>query len=906
MRIAPALTALLVLLPAFGSKAARAEVEILPPCSPVAVSRPLTPAQSPPASARSALDSLPGRWHPLARPSARPGPTAPAPVAAASTSGPWERLIPMGWFASTMIVDPVNDRLVVLGGENSVGWTADLWMRSLADSGRWTRIDMAGPKPAAREFGTAIYDPVRRRMILFGGIYSDGVWALSLTGTPAWTRLAPAGSGPGNRQGARAIYDPAGDRMLMFGGYAPPYESDVWAFALGDSTGWTRLSPSGGGPTTRGYGAVVYDSRRHRLLAFSGCDGGANDPQPPSIPDLWALSLDGALEWTQPSASGDMPPGLYFTAAAYDSLHDRMVVYGGTEWNGGSHREAWVLDCGEAPAWTRVAPATSPAPRSGACLGYDARRDRFVMFGGAGSDTWALSLAAEPAWTMLGPGNNEPTPGRYCPSTAWDPVQHQSLILSGYVQSYAEYEWWPFAIPDLWSLNLDRQTRWTHVLSDSLAPYCIGQTMVVNARADRVVVFAGMSRTNGRFGGLTEMSLANPRQWSPLTATGDPPPARDFHSAIYDPLRARMIVFAGREYSELLGDTWMLSLDGAPRWTRTDSVAAAPAPRYAHNAIYDPVGDRMIVFGGATGWHCFGDLWQLSLAGAPAWTPLAAGAGPSPRAYASMVYDSRRQRIVLVGGRSQDGRTLNDMWFLPLAHGAVWTRADSTSFPPGPRWGAAASYDPDRDAVVLAWGTDDPCNIGCYDDAWIMQSPDPVPAEVAASVLGTNPWEVELSWRGLPVAGFTGAVERRTGAIGWSELATVNPDAIGTIDFADHTAQPGLRYGYRLRWSSGVVAGTSAEQWVNVARLRFALACTNASPSREGLSVAFSLPDNAPAQVAVFDIAGRQLVRREVGSLGPGDHAMELAARGTLRPGIYLARIRRGGDSITKRTVVLK
>ena len=65
------------------------------------------------------------------------------------------------------------------------------------------------------------------------------------------------------------------------------------------------------------------------------------------------------------------------------------------------------------------------------------------------------------------------------------------------------------------------------------------------------------------------------------------------------------------------------------------------------------------------------------------------------------MYDSRRQRIVLVGGRSQDGRTLNDMWFLPLAHGAVWTRADSTSFPPGPRWGAAASYDPDRDAVVL-------------------------------------------------------------------------------------------------------------------------------------------------------------------------------------------------------------
>jgi hypothetical protein len=188
----------------------------------------------------------------------------------------------------------------------------------------------------------------------------------------------------------------------------------------------------------------------------------------------------------------------------------------------------------------------------------------------------------------------------------------------------------------------------------------------------------------------------------------------------------------------------------------------------------------------------------------------------------------------------------------------------------------------------------------------MLHSTDPVPALAAPDVVSANPGDVRLVWAGLSVAGFTGAVQRRTDTSGWSDLAMVTPDAAGRLDFTDRSALPGIGYAYRLQWSTARVASTSAEQWVQVPRLNFAIAFTNTSPSQNGVRVAFSLPDAQPTQIALYDLAGRELLRREVGSMGPGDHTLDLAARGTLGPGVYLVRIRRANQSIVTRTSVLR
>jgi hypothetical protein len=92
----------------------------------------------------------------------------------------------------------------------------------------------------------AIYDPVRQRFVMFGATCTAScmyysVWALPLTGPALWTAGA-AGLGPRARAGAVSVYDPVRDRMLVFGGYGvKPCGvdlcrvdlNDVWALNFG-------------------------------------------------------------------------------------------------------------------------------------------------------------------------------------------------------------------------------------------------------------------------------------------------------------------------------------------------------------------------------------------------------------------------------------------------------------------------------------------------------------------------------------------------------------------------------------------------------------------------------------------------------------------------------------------------
>ena len=78
------------------------------------------------------------------------------------------------------------------------------------------------------------------------------------------------------------------------------------------------------------------------------------------------------------------------------------------------------------------------------------------------------------------------------------------------------------------------------------------------------------------------------------------PPARSGHAVVYDPLRDRRLVFGGTEGSVRRDDVWALSLAGPPSWDEIAPLGTPPSPRTEHAAIYDPVNDRMLVFGGTS------------------------------------------------------------------------------------------------------------------------------------------------------------------------------------------------------------------------------------------------------------------------------------------------------------------
>src|SRR5437867_7491206 len=89
--------------------------------------------------------------------------------------------------------------------------------------------------------------------------------------------------------------------------------------------------------------------------------------------------------------------------------------------------------------------------------------------------------------------------------------------------------------------------------------------------------------------------FVNDGQWIGLPSA---PVTRGNHSAIYDPVAPRMVVFGG--FSEVSGDfssaAYQLTLGGAPTWTLLAPSGTPPAGRGRHTAIYDPARRSMIVF----------------------------------------------------------------------------------------------------------------------------------------------------------------------------------------------------------------------------------------------------------------------------------------------------------------------
>jgi predicted CXXCH cytochrome family protein len=78
------------------------------------------------------------------------------------------------------------------------------------------------------------------------------------------------------------------------------------------------------------------------------------------------------------------------------------------------------------------------------------------------------------------------------------------------------------------------------------------------------------------------------------------------------------------------------------------------------------------------------------------------------------------------------------------------------------------------------------------------------------------------------------------------------------------------------------------------------------SPSSNGFMVMFSLPSSDAALLEVYDVRGRQIVAREVGSMGPGLHSLSFEQGRKIAAGVYLVRLTQGGRSHTKQAILLR
>jgi hypothetical protein len=183
------------------------------------------------------------------------------------------------------------------------------------------------------------------------------------------------------------------------------------------------------------------------------------------------------------------------------------------------------------------------------------------------------------------------------------------------------------------------------------------------------------------------------------------------------------------------------------------------------------------------------------------------------------------------------------------------------------------------------------------------------PVATTASLVAADafPDHVALDWFVAGGSVTSATVERHVESGGWEQLGTIVPDGTGHLRYEDRDVTPGTRYAYRLGYSAGGVLTHTAEALVNVplqARFALAGAIPNPAPGRD-LRVRFSLPNAQPARLELYDLNGRLVSAREVGTLGAGEHSLLLSAGGHVSPGVYWLRLSQASRRETVRIAVV-
>ena len=184
-----------------------------------------------------------------------------------------------------MCYDRRRHRLVIFGGWDAANvYRGDTW--------EWqptglVRVDTVGPSPRAGH--AFVYDPVRQRCLVFGGQDSDGYRADTWEWDgSAWRELEVTGPSP--RWFPGATTDLERERIVIFGGRGPsaPVIGRDAAGDLGDTWVWDGHrweQVRGDGPPPRSGGQLAFNGRS--VLLFGGREErreGFHDRN-----DLWEL-----------------------------------------------------------------------------------------------------------------------------------------------------------------------------------------------------------------------------------------------------------------------------------------------------------------------------------------------------------------------------------------------------------------------------------------------------------------------------------------------------------------------------------------------------------------------------------------------------------------------------------------
>jgi hypothetical protein len=358
-----------------------------------------------------------------------------------------------------------------------------------------------------------------------------------------------------------------------------------------------------------------------------------------------------------------------------------------------------------------IAPYESPAPSTGATMVYDAAAGYAVLFGGCSSNcpnasTWSYapyspSSRLQP-WQPILPGPEEQVPpARTGASMVYAPLGGGVVLLFGGVTSSTEL------LNDLWQFS---NGSWSEVPVLGTPPPPREQaSMVFDSSGGDVLLFGGL----GSSGALEDTWLLSylpfTTGWAwthvPTTVT---PPGRWGSAMADDPTDGVVVLFGGETATGPMNDTWIFA--GAS-WTpcRSESCRfGAPSPRWGAAAYALSSENGVVLFGGCSVSACpMDDTWTFNTSDNGSWGLLRSAGDPGPRFDAVLTFDPAGGYLLLWGGTGQGDGPVGGMGAMFI--GGSWVTptvplAASLAVSPPPEFGASMVYDSARGVVVLVGG----------------------------------------------------------------------------------------------------------------------------------------------------------------------------------------------------------
>ena len=286
---------------------------------------------------------------------------------------------PPARYYPAMAYDPVSKKIVLFGGFGDNGNLNDTWT---FDGANWTQVATSIAPPARNGAGMA-FDRPSRKLVMFGGfntnkfLHDTWVWDGA---TSTWTQVSMVHSPP-HMTGAALFTDPLTGSAMMFGGYNP--NRRIPAFNVTrrwTGSSWKELHPHTI-PIPRGWGTATLDPLRHNVVLT----GGNGDTIRTDNTWIW----DGT-DWTWLTPTNQVPM-FVGGGSAFDPGTHAVVLFGGFSDDGSGQTWSW-----NGTDWTPWTPANSPSAREGVGTSHDRASHQVILFGGLTVDgvlmneTWQL------------------------------------------------------------------------------------------------------------------------------------------------------------------------------------------------------------------------------------------------------------------------------------------------------------------------------------------------------------------------------------------------------------------------------------------------------------------------------------------------------------------------------------